>query len=264
MTSPRTLLVAPLLALLVLAGCGDESSGPGGDPGKDPDGTTYVVTGVTVGGEPHRLVRGTQIRLSFDDGRLGISAGCNSMGGNYTLDGTRLTVEPLAMTDMGCDRPLMEQDAWVAGLFEGPVQFTGESVISGDTVLTLADRRDVSPDLPLVGTQWRLDGIGSGEGPDGSVASVPADARAATLRITENGRAEVYDGCNRGTGPAVVDENAGTVDFGARATTRMACPGTEEVVDAVNDVLDGLTTYAITEKSLTLTNGDASLYFVAR
>jgi heat shock protein HslJ len=263
MTSPRTLLVAPLLTLLALAGCGDESSGPAGGAGSDPDGTTYVVTGVTVGGEPHRLVRGSQIRLSFADGRLGISAGCNSMSGSYALQGTRLTVEPLAMTDMGCDRPLMEQDAWVAGLFEGPVQFNGESVISGDTVLTLADRRDVSPDVPLVGTTWRLDGIGAGGGPDGSVSSVPADVRVATLRITANGRAEVFDGCNRGTGPAVVDEDAGTVDLGARATTKMACPGAEEVVDAVNDVLDGLITYAITEKSLTLTNGDASLYFVA-
>lgn len=266
MISLRVTAVVPVLALLLLTGCGNEEKDPGPSAGGPPDGTTYVVTGVTVGGEPHALVKGSQIRLTFADGTLGISAGCNSMGGRYTLEGTRLNVEPLSMTDMGCDRPLMEQDAWVAGLFEDPLQLTlgaNPGLISGDTVLALTDRRDVSPDLPLTGTSWELNGIGTGGGPDGAVSSVPGDVRAPTLRITENGRAEVFDGCNRGTGPAVVDAKAGTVDFGARASTKMACKDAEEVVDAVNAVLDGRTTYTITERSLTLTNGDASLTFLA-
>lgn len=260
---------AVVLAVLVVgaAACGDEGDdAPDVGAADRVDGTTYVVTGVTVGGEPRRMVEGTQIRLSFADGNLGITAGCNSMGGRYTLDGTRLTVEPLAMTEMGCDQERMEQDSWVAGLFEEPVQLnlgTEPGLISGDTVLALTDRREVSPDRPLAGTAWTLDGIGTGGGPDGSISSVPGGIRA-TLRITDNGRAEVLDGCNQGTGPAVVDQGAGTVDFGARATTKMACQDADEVVEAVNGVLDGLTTYTITEKTLTVINGEDSLVFVAR
>ena len=45
------------------------------------DGRTFLSTGV----QGQTLVPGSTIRLSFKDGQLGISAGCNRMGGAYSI-----------------------------------------------------------------------------------------------------------------------------------------------------------------------------------
>lgn len=257
----RALPVAVLL--LVVAGCGDE----GGttpltpvEPG--PDGTTYVVTAVTEAGKPRPLVDGTEIRLRFDDGQLSITAGCNSMSGRYELADGTLTVESLATTEMGCDPARMDQDTWVAGLFAGPVALrTGAdpSLTSGDVVLALADREQVSPDKPLRGTKWLLDSIGAG-GPDGAVSSVPAGV-VAYLTV-EKDSVSVYDGCNGGSGPVQVEGDR--IDFGDRVQTLRGCiDDRQAVANAIAEVLAGATTFTIEEKSLRITRGDSSLGFRA-
>ena len=59
------------------------------------------------------------MRLSFVDGQLGASGGCNSMGGSYVVDGDRLAVEQMMTTEMACEPALMEQDQWLAALLDG-------------------------------------------------------------------------------------------------------------------------------------------------
>ncbi len=266
MTNLRLLAASLVFAVLglVLLSCGDRGGADTGPTaGNDLD-VTYVVTGVTVGGAPHALVAGSQIRLTFDGDRLGITAGCNTMGGTYTLDGTRLRVSDLAMTEMGCEAALIEQDTWVVGLFERDVQLTAgtePTLISGDVVLTLADREQVSPDKPLLGTTWTLDAIGVG-GDEGAVSSVPAGV-VATVRFGAGGTVQVRDGCNGGDGAAAVAED--TITWGDRSSDLRACPepGIATVVEAFAAVLDGTTTFAIEEKSLTITRGDRFLSFRA-
>lgn len=265
MTNLRLLAASLVFAVLgvVLLSCGDRGDAdPGPADGATTLDVTYVVTGVTDGGEPRPLVKGSEIRLRFDGDQLGISAGCNSMGGTYTLDGTRLTVSDLSMTEMGCDAPLMEQDSWVAGLFAEPVQLmTGAepSLISGDVVLTLADREQVSPDKPLVGTTWTLDSIGTG-GADGAVSSVPEGA-SASVTFRDDGSVRIFDGCNGGGGPVTV--NGESITWGQIAFTLKGCgdPGVVEVSRAIHEVLTGSTTFTIEEKSLTITNGTRFLGF---
>ncbi|RNL65116.1 META domain-containing protein [Nocardioides marmoriginsengisoli] len=271
MRNPRFTVFSVLLACLsiVLVGCGDQDdpSARGGpdalDPGLLPNGhhATYVVTGVTDKGVPRDLVKGSEIRLRLDGDRLIVTAGCNTMSGTFRLEGTRMTVTDLATTEMGCAAPLMAQDTWVAGLFDKPVQFTtgkDAALISGVVVLALADRASVSPDKPLVGTEWVLDGIVSGE----SASSVPEGLKAS-FRITEAGEALVDDSCNSGSGPAAVDGDR--IVWGDRSTTLVACigRGQEEVQDAIHEVLRGATTYSIEERSLTVTRGDRALTFRA-
>lgn len=247
-------------ASTTLASCGDGGS-RGVTPGSGHSlaGTTYVVTAVSEAGRPRDLVDGTEVRLRFDGERVVLTAGCNTMGGSYRLTGTRLTVHDLAMTDMGCDQARMDQDTWLAGLFAGPVELaTGDhaALTSGDTVLSLADRRVVSPDLPLTGTWWQLDSLVDGE----QAASVPRGV-VAYLRLIGS-RVEVYDGCNAGGGPVEVDGQR--IVFGDRLTTTRGCLGDSgDVARAVGAVLSGHTTFHIEERTLQITRGERTLAFRA-
>lgn len=269
MTSLRLTLLAALFAVTgaFLVSCGDQGSrdesGDGsGDarsaPGSVAD-STYVVTGVTEKGERKALVEGSEIRIGFADGQLSVNAGCNSMGGRYTLEGTRLTLDGgLSMTDMGCDQALMAQDTWVAGLFAQPVQLTtgdDAALISGDVVLALADRENVHPDKPLEGPTWILDSIGVG-GAGGTVSSVPPE-NEAQLAVRQ-GRVRLLNGC--GTLSATGRVSGDLIAWGPGRATQDACLSEQEFRAAVR----GSASYSITEDTLTITNGDHTLTFRAR
>lgn len=259
-------LVAVVAVFALAAGCGDETGGDddgaGGDDVSLLSGRTLVVTSVTDDGKPHDLVPGSQVRFTFDDKSMGITAGCNNLSGEYALDGDRLTVGPIGGTEMGCPLPLMEQDSWLGGLFEGPVIVGGDPLTfrAGSVVLTLADREDISPDLPLTGTHWVLDGMIEGD----AASSVP-NGMEAWLEIAEDDTVTVNTGCNEGSGAVTVDD--ATVTFGPLATTRKLCKftnnGGQEVEQAMLEVLVGETAYSITERSLTITKGERGLTFRA-
>lgn len=251
----RTTMLVVLLG--GLAACGDQG-GVKATPAGSASPTTYVVTGVTEKGAARDLVPGTEVRLHFDHDRLTLTAGCNTMSGSYTLDGTRLTVAALEMTEMGCDRARMDQDTWLGGLFARPVQFTpgpDGAVISGETVLSLADREDVSPDQPLVGTKWLLDTVYDGE----VASSVPAGLHGWVV-ITEN-EASWYDGCNQQGSQVEVSGNR-LVFGGEHVSSVVGCPD-DRLARAFGSVFGRTTTFKIEEKTLTLTSGGHSLGFRA-
>ncbi|MCX6397695.1 MAG: META domain-containing protein [Propionibacteriales bacterium] len=245
----------------LLVGCGSSGASPDDVDGRAagrPIEATYVVTGVTRAGTPYALVKGTEIRLAFTRDSVTITAGCNTMSGSYAWDGSRLTVPGLATTEMGCDRARMDQDAWIAGLFAGPVRLsTGNdaAIISGDVVLTLTDREAVSPDRPLQGTRWVLDTLIDEE----TASSVPAGIEAFLL-ITGSS-ISLDDGCNSGSGSVEIAGDVIVVDQTAR--TQKACQGTETVEGAFTAVLDGAATFRIEEDRLTITHDGRGLGFVA-
>jgi len=118
--------VVPLLLLLAavpLTGCGSEDDSasdasaaePSAVTADDLDGSSYASTAV-VG---HELVDGTRVRLSFEDGVLAVSAGCNTMTSAYDVTGDRLawSGEPAA-TRMGCLEDVAAQDEWLTSLFQ--------------------------------------------------------------------------------------------------------------------------------------------------
>jgi heat shock protein HslJ len=255
----RGMLMAVMAAgVLALAGCGEEQAPPADDVvGASPPAGTYVVTGITDGGQPRALVPGSQVRISFTDGNLGLQAGCNSMSGTFQLDDGTLKVGPMGGTEMGCPEPLMAQDTWLAGLFGVPVKVGTDplTLTSGDVVLTLVDRETASPDLPLVGTRWVLDGLIQGD----SASSVPGTL-TAEITLPEKGEVVLDTGCNSGSGAVVAGE--GTLSFGQLMLTKKACTKDNGSVEgAFQSVLDGETTYEIEEHSLTIMKGDQGLMF---
>jgi heat shock protein HslJ len=52
----------------------------------------------------------SSITMSFKDGLVAGSAGCNRFHGTYSTDGSKLTVGPLATTRRACEEPLMTQE----------------------------------------------------------------------------------------------------------------------------------------------------------
>ena len=115
-----SVLVTVVGALLLLGGCGDDSDGDAQDSSGDGETTVELTDRIFVSDEVegYELVEGTEVVLSFEDDTLAVSAGCNTMTAAYTYEDGKVTWsgEP-ATTMMACDPELMDQDAWVTGLF---------------------------------------------------------------------------------------------------------------------------------------------------
>jgi heat shock protein HslJ len=248
----RTLLAAAILPLILLAACSSATAA-------SLEGRTFISTRVTQSGADRPLVPGTSIRFTFNkDGQLGVSAGCNHMGGTYRIDGGTLRFEGGAMTEMGCDEPRHAQDDWVfAFLGSKPASALAGNdltLTAGDTVIRLLDREIAVPDLPLIGPTWTVNSILAGD----AVSSIP-DGVVATLVFGEDGRFELQTGCNSGGGTYAVE--GARIQFPDIVTTKRGCDGASAQVEtAVLAVLqaDNLT-FAIDAGSLTLQAGPQGL-----
>jgi heat shock protein HslJ len=219
------------------------------------DGKTYLSTAI----EGATLVPGTRIRLAFKDGSLSANAGCNQMAGAYTISAGRLTTNGMSTTEMGCDQARMQQDEWLARLLGGAtITLSGDTLTltEGPIRVTLLDREVASPDLPLAGTHWVLDGIISGD----VASSVPA-AVTASIRIA-NGATDINTGCNTGSGTVMVATDALT--FGPLTLTKKACDqAPASVQHAILAVLTGTVRYSIEAGVLTIDGVGAGLSFRA-
>ena len=253
MTRILTLLIGVATVLAACSSGGAASSPPPSPVIATIEGRTFLSTRV----EGAALVPGTRVSLMFKSGNLSASGGCNSVGGAYSIAGGRLSVAQMMTTEMGCDQPRMQQDQWLASLLNGAT-----ITLAGDTLtlekapirLTLLDRKVASPDKPLAGTRWVLDGIVNG----GTASSVPAGV-TASIQITA-GRIDVDSGCNIGGGPVQISGNALT--FGPIALTRKACAaGPASVESAVTALLAKPVDYAIDADVLTFTAGTTGLTF---
>ncbi len=228
-----------------------------------PSGGVATVEGRTflsIAVDGHGLVPGSQVRLSFEGGQLGISAGCNSMSGGYTIEDGHLLIGNLATTEMACDAALMQQDQWLAAFLDGAtLSLDGETLTlanDGATV-TLADRHVTDSDRPVDGTTWVLDSLIVG---GDAVASIPAGVRAS-ITIAD-GQVRVETGCNTGTGTVAVSD--GALAFGPLALTKMACGADAMSVEqAMLDALTREATYTIDAGTLTVRSGANGLVFKA-
>ena len=252
------MLVLGLLTAGALSACAAQSGGGAAADGvtaADLNGRTFLSTSATSNGQPHELAAGTRIGLTFEDGRIGANAGCNQLGGAYSLDGATLVVDNLASTQMACDPAREAQDEWLTALLTGrpTVRLTGDdlTLATAKDELRLQDRRVAEPDRPLIGTQWKVESIIT---PD-AVSSV-AGAEKAAFIFGADGRVTGNTGCNQFSGPYA--KTAETITFGAIAMTKMACAGgADEMERAVVALFDGRpVTYKIEADQLTLTNPD--------
>ena len=239
------------MTVILLGGCAAVSPPP-------LDGTEWLSTAVTEDGADRPLVDGTRVRLSFTDGELAASAGCNTMGGAYRIEEGLLVVEGGGMTEMGCDDERHAQDDWLFGFLGSRPAVAQEgdklTLTSGETVIALQDREVAEPDLPLIGTTWTVDTILSGD----AATSVPEDI-VATLVFQQNGAVEIATGCSPGEGTYEVAD--GSLRIRDIETIETDCEDAARQLESAvlpmlgADEID----YVIDAGSLTLVAGDQGL-----
>lgn len=246
-----------MATLLLLTAC---TAAPGStpSPAQRLDGRAFLSTAVTESGKPQDLAPGTRIRMSFSTSNLAVQAGCNTMSGAFRLDDVRLVVESMSATEMGCDRPRMDQDAWLSAfLASSPtLLLTGNelTLASSGTTIVLLDRRIGDSDRPLAGTVWRVESLTTGQAAHGLPSDTPA-----RLTFGSDGRVAIETGCNAGAAAYVVD--GGSLRFTGIGLTKKACPGPRAELEAAIVAVLGAdrVAFAIEGSSLQLSAGERGL-----
>lgn len=277
-TGVNRIAVVLLPVLVVLAGCGSDdepvsTDDTGSSTTSEPEPTSapepsepveYRSVSVTENGQDRPLVAGTIISLRLDGSTVGASLGCNSLGGDYHLDGDgHLIVDGgLSMTEMGCDQARHEQDQWFADfLLAGPsFDDTGDGLVlaTDTTTVEFVERSVVDPDRPLLGTRWVADGFLDGD----SASSLATDSPAEITFDGDTGTASGTDGCNSFSAEFELDGDE--LRFGSVSTTDRACPGTEDYQGHFHAILVSRVTVEITAARLTLLADDGrGVTFVA-
>ncbi|MGW0182487.1 META domain-containing protein [Nocardia sp. NPDC003345] len=248
------LRIGAALSLLVLAAtaCSDDEPGPAA-PEPTPMGHTYISTEVT--GAP--IPGGGPLTLTFADGRISAAAGCNTHTGAVDLRDHVLHVSDLASTLIGCAGDRAGSDAWVGDLLRGDPTWGLErdrlTVTGKNTTVVLTDKKVLTPDRPVRGTEWVVTTLLT---PDARIQSRTIDEVRPTLTFAADGGLTGFAGCNRITGRAAVTDTPDGADITATAaTTRMMCaPEIMEVEQAVLAALDGTVHATVDADVLTLRN----------
>jgi len=127
------------------------------DPAAALDGQEFLLQS----SEGFRPVDGTTVQLAFQDDQLTLSAGCNSMFGSFEVRESRLIVDELGTTDIGCDAALQAQDEWLANFLSAQPLLTQANdrltLKGGVAQLVFVGRAVAEPDRQLVGTVWTVD-----------------------------------------------------------------------------------------------------------
>jgi heat shock protein HslJ len=266
----RSLSTLGLLAVVVvvLAACStaggaaspsaSAAAGSGGTPATTEalSGRTFLSTGI----EGAELAEGSQVRLTFEATRIGASAGCNQMSGEYEVAAGALKVGMLAMTEMACEEPLMAQDTWLSGFLDGAIATLDDTMLTlakDGTTLTLQDESVLNPDQPLEGTRWVVTSVVANDG----VSSVPESAQASL--VFDATSVAVETGCNSGSGG--YEATGDVITFGPIATTLKLCAdeGIAALEQSVLGVLQGEVESDIEGDTLTLTKDGTGLVLTA-
>ncbi len=209
--SPRTaaplagLVLAAIVALGACASLPTPTVAPApGQPAATPAplplaGTTWELA--ALGGQPPAA--GSTITLAFADGRLSGFAGCNSYGGDYTIEADRLRPDMLAQTLIACPEPglMAQEQAYMQALTAGGrLNLSGDRLElrdeAGEATLVFARQAAWPPQdvTALGGTTWQLIDMDGAAPRAGSTITLVFDAPGPAGQIRGDAGCRTYRG----------------------------------------------------------------------
>jgi heat shock protein HslJ len=236
-------------ALILVAAC--DLAGPAVDITGD-----WRLTGGTRAGEPIPLVVAAPITMRIDGDEIGGTAACNHYGGEVSINGNRITVGSLMVTEMACDPAVMESEsAYLAAIAEvDRFERRGNALtLSGEAVELTYAFVPPTADASLTGPAWLLDGLIEGD----AVSSTMGDP--ATLELRDDGTLTGGTGCRTFDGRYTASDDG--VSVSDLVNTDQACPGLERQDEHVLEVIADGFSYEISGDRLTLTDGDLGLVY---
>lgn len=256
----RTTILLLVIVTFTAVACGSGDTGPddAGSGGISVAGDWALESG-TFEGEPFPLVEGHRITMNLADGTIGGRAACNGYGGEYTLDGSVLTVTEWSITEMGCEPEIMASQDAFTDVLGAPMTVSRDAevlIVSTDRAELRFTRVLPLPTASFVGTEWELDGLVD----DDAVSSVMGDP--AILHFSDDGTFTAATGCRRVSGTWAAD---GDTISPLSMSAEGECPSELERQDSwVISVFEGPFTIAIEGQRLTITApGDEGLTFRA-
>lgn len=265
----RTLALAALLATVVAltAACGSDGEDVASTGGSGATSTTSDGDGAGVEGPEWVLDAadssidvpdGADITLSVSDGQATGVAACNSYFGPFTVDGTALSVGPLASTERGCEPALMDAES----AYTSALQAADTIEVGTDTLVITGPEESrlsftaLDREQALVGT-WDVIQLATADAVTG-----PIDGTEPTIEFVADGTLAASAGCNSGAGSWELDGDQLTI--GQLASTSMACE--EPVMQQEADLfaaLEASKQVQVTGDSLTLLREDGTITVVA-
>jgi heat shock protein HslJ len=257
-TLRRSLRTLPLISLVLVA-CANTGDGVDTGIGTDPNdltGVVWVLDDVSIASLVDEVSPGAQVTLSFEDGQAHGTAACNSYGGAYQAgDDGSMSFEGFAITQMGCDPPLMTLETAYLEVLRGVTGFgVDDGLRLSDGEATLSFSREVPPEpLPLVGTTWTLTSIASGD----AVTSVVSGTEI-TVEFADDETVSGSAGCNRFSGTYTVAGDR--LSLSPLAATKMACADYVMAQEGVFlDAMTEVASFAIEDAQLTVFDGSGAM-----
>lgn len=211
-------------------------------------GTDWVLVAFGEAEAETPVIAGSQITMRFDDARAGGSAGCNTYGAPYTVNGEAISFGMVVSTRMACMQDgIMAQEAAYLNALAAATTYTLTD--EGQLVIRYGEGENlifVQPDA-LAGTRWQLLSYGL---PDEETPVL--EGSKITLSF-EQGRVGGNGGCNGYGGEYSVDGEA--ITFEGVVSTMMACLDDDQMAQetAYFTALQNVTGFSLREDGQTLT-----------
>jgi heat shock protein HslJ len=261
---PLALGVTLVLAAGSLAACGGSDDGPtpGGSGGADsPSETlgerTWILDGT---GSTPAISAGATVTLVHDSGNVSGQAPCNTYRTEFTVDGDRVEVGPIATTRMACESKVTEAETDFLKALErvDTVAANGDrlTLAGPDGVELIFDAQDLA--TALVGS-WEIVNLAT----DDALAT-PLKGTTPTIDFADDGSLAANAGCNQ-IG-ATWELDGSSLSIGESRQTLMACddpPGVMDQEAALAAALAAATRVEVSDQ-LTIFKSEGSMLIVAK
>lgn len=244
----RLFTIITVIALALTACSGGSSSQD------DLEGQWEVSALIGESGDLEPPIDGSFLTATIAESSIEGFSGCNNYNGGAALNGSDVSIGPLASTLKACPLPegLMEQEGNYLSLLQAADTWEttdkGVDLVSeGETVVQL-----VGLSTDLEGSSWNVVAINN---QSGGVQSVVADSDP-TLVFDEESGVTGNTGCNDFFGEYTTD--GATIEFSKLAMTEKYCESTADQETWMIAALEGTITFTTDGRTLDLFDADGS------